>query len=98
MPPFWPNRLSEQEIDIRPSAYDWGVLQEEILEVLRIPKHCLDGVGYGNRHERNDDFFGSRSTFGIGTTREGAQVRIVLRADEKNVTDYECLVFHADYV
>lgn len=68
------------------------------MEVLRIPKHRLDRVGFGKRHERNDNYFGSRSSFGIGTTREGVQVRVVLRPDENNVTDYECLVFHADYV
>ena len=97
MPPYWPNRLSEQEIDIRASAYDWGVLREYILEVLRIPKHQLNEVGYGKRHEKNDNYFGSRSALGVGTTQDGVRVEIVSRSDENNVTDYECLVFHAHY-
>ena len=98
MPLDWPNRLPEQEIEIRPSALGWNVIEEDIWEVLRIPPHRLARITHGKTHERNDRIYGSRSIVGVGATYSGALVRVVLRFDNRKDSDYSCLVFHADYI
>lgn len=98
MPLDWPNHLPEQEIDIRPSALKWHVIEEDIWEVLRIPPHRLARITYGKIHDRNDREYGSRSIVGVGTTYRGTPILIVLRFDNRKVSDYSCLVFHAEYL
>ena len=93
-----PNHLPEQEIEIRPSALDWNVIEEYIWEVLQIPPHRLARITHGKTHERNDRIYGSRSIVGVGTTRRGDLLRVVLRFDNRTGSDYNCLVFHAEYL
>ena len=98
MPPDWPDHLPEEEIGFADSAWDWDVHKEDILEVLQLPKHRLGRIEYGRNHTENDPFYGSRSTIAVGKTHAGVAVRLALRFDDNNVTDYECLVFHAEYL
>ena len=98
MPPDWPNRLSEEEIGFSDSARDWGVLREDILEVLQLPKHRLGRIAYGKIHTEIDRRYGGRSTIAVGKTYAGVEVELGLRLDNNNVTDHVWLVFHAEYI
>ena len=99
MPPDWPdNDLSEEDIGFAALTWDWDVSKEDVLEVLRVPKHWLDTIEYGKRHARLAGLYGSRSTIATGITYAGTRVEIGLRFDNNGVSDHECLVFHANYV
>lgn len=98
MPPDWPNKLSTQEIEFAGSAFNWDVSEGHMLQVLNVPKHDLQWIEYGKKHERLDRKYGSRSTFAAGLTYDGRLVYIGLRFDKSGATSKRCWVFHAEYL
>lgn len=97
MAKYWPTGLSEDDIFVAPSA-SRRVSRKHVLDIAALHNRHLDEIEYGKRSEDRDRFYGSRSVFGTGTTRDEVLVTLGLREDVNNTTDYECLIFHAHYV
>jgi len=93
---YWPTGLSEEESFIAPSAYR-RISRRHILDIAALHNRHLVAIECGNRNEDRDRFYGSRSVFGTGVTRDQVLVTLGLRGDINKTTDFECLIFHAHY-
>lgn len=96
MAKYWPTGLSEEEIFIAPSA-SRRVSLRHILDIAALHNRHLVSIEYGKRNEDRDRFYGSRSVFGTGMTRDEVLVTLGLREDVNKTTEHECLIFHAHY-